>query len=343
MNSKKIRFAIIGMGAISKFHAESINNLERAELVAVSSRSRVKGESAANKYGVDYYSDYNKMLERNDIDVVNICTASGMHLEPAIAAASARKHLIVEKPLEVTLERTDKMLEACSNSGVKLTSIFQSRFNPNYLKLRDAISNGSLGKLVIGSAYIKWFRPQEYYDSAPWRGTIKGDGGAALINQSIHTIDLLLSIMGPVKSLFAKTATMTHNIEGEDVGLVILNFRNGALGLIEGGTSIYPGYPERLEITGENGTIILKGGKVKSWDIKGSEYIQNKKEEHDESGSSSDPMAISLEGHMAQIDDMIDAIYEGREPKINGYEGRKVIELLSAIYESSRTGRSVEL
>ncbi|KAA3659905.1 MAG: gfo/Idh/MocA family oxidoreductase, partial [Calditrichaeota bacterium] len=227
----KIRFAIVGMGAIADFHAKSILGLERARLVAVCSRSEEKARAAAKKYGADWTTDLEKMLRRDDIDVVNICTASGMHLEPALAAARAGKHVIVEKPLDVTMERVDEMITACENTGVKLACIFQNRFNPDFIKLKKAVDDGKLGKPVAGSAYIKWFRPQSYYDANDWRGTLRGDGGAALINQSIHTIDLLQCVMGPVRSVFGKTAVRTHDIEGEDLGLAILQFASGALGL----------------------------------------------------------------------------------------------------------------
>ncbi|MCB9500319.1 MAG: Gfo/Idh/MocA family oxidoreductase [Deferribacteres bacterium] len=329
------------MGSISQFHAKSIQSLKRGRLVALCSRSGAKVRAAAEEYGVDWTTDLEKILQREDIDVVNICTASGMHLEPALAAARAGKHVMVEKPLDVTLERADEMIAACEKAGVKLACIFQTRFNPDFIKLKAAVDAGKLGKPVTGSAYIKWFRPQSYYDANDWRGTLRGDGGAALINQSIHTIDLLQCIMGPVQTVFGKTATRTHSIEGEDIGLAILQFSSGALGLIEGSTAIVPGYPERLEIHGEKGTIVLEGGRIKNWDIKGEE--SNIKNNNGSGTGAADPLAIPLTGHMRQIDDMIDAILEDRPPKIDGHEGRKALQIVLAIYESAKTGREVRL
>ncbi|KAA3620484.1 MAG: gfo/Idh/MocA family oxidoreductase [Calditrichaeota bacterium] len=329
------------MGAIAAFHAKSINNLPRARLLAISSRNAEKARLAAAEFGADYYSNFEKMLQRDDIDVVCICTASGYHLQPALVAARAGKHVIVEKPLEISLERCDEMIAACEKAGVKLTCIFQNRFNPDFIKIKQAFTSGKLGKPVLGSAYIKWFRPQEYYDAADWRGTLAGDGGAALINQSIHTIDLLLTVMGPVRSVYGKIATRTHKIEGEDLGLAVLQFKNGALGLIEGSTSIYPGYPERLEIHGEKGTAVLEGGVITRWDIAG-EKSNIKGVKNNKSGAS-DPLVIPIAGHMAQIDDMIDAILENRAPVVDGREGRKALQVILAIYQASKSGKEIIL
>jgi len=340
--SRKFKFGIIGMGMIGEHHAKSIMELEEAELAAIQCRTKSKGENLSKKLNIEYYPDYLDMIKREDIDIIDICLPSGMHMEPAVAAAKAGKHVIVEKPIDITLERADKIINTCRECGVKLAVIFQSRFANPTRKLKEAVVNGELGKLVLGDAYIKWHRPQGYYNSTDWRGTIKGDGGAALINQSIHTIDLLQWIMGPVKRIYGKTATLTHDIEGEDVGIAVLEFENSALGVIEGSTSVYPGFPQRLEIHGEKGSVVLESDEIKNWTIQGKEQIQPVEEKSDGTGAS-DPMAISHIKHKLQIKDMIDAIKEDREPFVNGEEGRKALEIVIGIYTSSKEGKPIDL
>ncbi|WP_017730472.1 Gfo/Idh/MocA family protein [Nafulsella turpanensis] len=342
MEQKKTGFAIIGTGAIARHHARSIQELESSELLAVCSRSPERAAEAEDRFGVKAYSDMEEMLNRPDIEVVAICTESGYHLEPALAAARAGKHVLIEKPIEVTLERTDEIIAACRSAGVKLGVIFQNRFTPGYLRLREAVQKDLLGRLIMGNAYIKWFRHPEYYSSSQWKGTIKGDGGAALINQGIHTIDLLLDIMPEVESVYGQVKTVLHDIEGEDLGLAMLNFIGGAMGTIEGGTSLYPGYPERLEVYGEKGSVILEGGEIKQWNIQGEEELPKKEKAAEKSGSA-DPMAISHQLHLAQIKDMVEAVQENREPLVNGETARKSLALILAVYQSSKENKPVSL
>lgn len=336
MKDGKFGFGIIGTGAIAGHHAACIEALEDAQLIAVCSSLDKRAKKAEEQFGVPAYSDYTEMVQRPDIDIICVCTYSGAHLEPTLAAALAGKHVICEKPLEVDLERADQMIRGCRLAGVKLACIFQNRFSHDYLKLKQAVRAGKLGKLLLGNAYIKWFRDEKYYSSSPWKGTIKGDGGAALINQGIHTIDLLLDIMGEVADVSARVRTVKHDIEGEDLGLAMLSFQNGALGAIQASTALYPGYPERLEIFGEKGSVILEGGNISAWNIIGEETAAT--DEKEEDTGASDPMAISTERHQRQFQDMIDAIREDREPAVNGEEGRRSLALIRAIYESSRTG-----
>lgn len=338
---KKSRFGIVGAGVIGSLQADCIVSLKEAKLVAIADTSEKRAKNLAEKYGVTHYTDYKKMLERRDIDIVSVCVPSGYHSKIAVAAAEAGKNIIVEKPIEVTLEKADRIISTCKNKGVKLSVISQHRFNPGAVKLYRALKEGRFGKLILGDAYIKWYRSQEYYDSGNWRGTWKLDGGGALINQSIHTIDLLQWIMGPVDSIYANIATLAHKIEVEDIATVLIKFKNGALGVIEGSTAIYPGQPERLEIYGEKGTIILEGGRIKKW-----EFIDRKEkliEKREISTGASDPGAISLTAHKAQIKDMIEAVKKEREPAVTGEEGRKVLEIILAIYKSARTNKGVKL
>lgn len=342
MLHKTLGFGIIGTGAIAGHHAAAIQELHNCELRAVCSSSPARALEAAEKFGVQAYSDMSEFLDREDIDVVIICTASGHHLEPCVAAARAGKHVLTEKPLEVSLARADQMISACRSAGVKLGCVFQNRFKPDYLKLKNALTDGLLGKLIMGNAYIKWYRDKTYYESSAWKGTLKGDGGAALINQGIHNIDLLLDLMQDVESVYGQVRTSLHSIEGEDLGLALLNFKNGALGTIEGGTSLYPGYPERLEIFGEKGSIILEGGKILHWNIRGSEKPVDTNPVLQGSGSS-DPMAVDYKLHMSQLQDMAAAIIEDREPLVNGETARKSLALILAIYQSSKENRLIHL
>ncbi|MEZ4969713.1 MAG: Gfo/Idh/MocA family oxidoreductase [Flavobacteriaceae bacterium] len=342
MGSTKIGFGIIGTGAIASHHAKSIQELEDCELVAVCSSTEERAKKASEKYGVQAYSNLDNFLSRKDLDVVCVCTESGNHMEPIIAAAKAGKHIITEKPLEVSLERANRIISVCRAQGVKLGVIFQNRFNPSYLKLKQTVDQGALGKLILGNAYIKWYRDKDYYQSSNWKGTITGDGGAALINQGIHTIDLLLDIMQDVGSVFGKVKTMVHDIEGEDVGVALLEFKSGALGTIEGGTALFPGYKERLEIYGENGSVVYEGGQITSWNLKGGENSAKDSPEIPSSGAS-DPMSVDYRLHMAQIQDMVHAIRNDREPIVNGETAIKSLELIAAIYTSSKEKKAMEL
>lgn len=339
---KKIGVGIIGTGSIAGVHIQSVRELENCQLLGLASSSRERARAAAEKYGLRVYEDYHNLLKDNDIRLVIICTHSGNHLEPTLAAAAAGKHVLVEKPLEVSLKRADQMIEGCRQAGVKLGCIFQNRFSPDYQRLKNAVTAGELGKLNLGNAYIKWYRDPAYYDSSDWKGTIKGDGGAALINQGIHTIDLLLDIMGDVASVFGKVKTVKHQIEGEDLGVGLISFASGALGTVEGSTAITPGYPERLEIFGDKGSVILEAGKIISWQV-GTEAGQPEDVQPDNGSGASDPTAIGHALHKAQINDFAEAILEDREPAVTGVSGRKSLELIMKIYESSRKGKEVRV
>lgn len=342
MKNFKTGFGIIGTGAIASHHAKSINELDNCQLMAVCSSTAARAKEASKKFGVTAYSNIDELVSRKDIDVVCICTESSNHMEPIIAAAMAGKHIITEKPLEVNLDRADKIISVCRDQGVKLGVIFQNRFSASYLQLKEAVMQGILGKLVLGNAYIKWYREEAYYNNSSWKGTIKGDGGAALINQGIHTIDLLLDIMPDLDSVFGQVRTLVHNIEGEDLGVAILNFENGALGTIEASTSLYPGYRERLEIYGEKGSIILEGGQIIHWNLKGKEDQFSGQKTHASSGAS-DPMSVDYILHKAQIKDMVDAIHEDREPLVNGEIARKSLECILKIYQSSNEKKLIYL
>lgn len=341
MSSKKIGIGIIGTGSIAGHHLKSVQELDNCEIIAMASSSKERAAVATEKFGVKTYDSYKKLLKDKTVDAVIICTHSGNHLAPTIAAAKHGKHILVEKPIEISIKRANKMIAACEKAGVKLSVIFQNRFSRDYLKLKKAVIAGELGKLTLGNAYIKWFRDASYYESSTWKGTIKGDGGAALINQGIHTIDLLLDIMGEVESVFGKTRTVKHKIEGEDLGVALLTFKNGALGTIEGSTAITPGYPERLEIYGTQGSVILEAGKIIAWDIEG-KSLKNTVSTKENNSGSADPMAINHALHKAQISDFVKAIKKDKTPLVDGEAGKRSLALIKGIYKSAKLHKEIK-
>ncbi len=349
-----IGFGIIGCGVIAPTHADAIraNEPNGAELVAVYDVVLEAAQKLAARYNVAAYSDLTAFLAHPGLDVVNVCVPSGLHSQVGIAAARAGKHLMMEKPLDITLEAADQLIQTCREQRVKLAVISQHRFNPAMRQLRTALEAGRFGDLVLGDAIIKWYRTQQYYDSAGWRGTYRFDGGGALMNQGVHYIDLLQWTMGAVKSIRAVTHTRTHQIEVEDVALAIVQFENGAIGIIEGSTSVYPGLPERLEISGRDGTVILEAGRIKTWEFRDEKgeagnYGGVAKPPNAENSSAvtgaADPAAISGGGHVFQVSDILEAIRQQREPILNGVEARKPLEIILAIYQSARENREIFL
>ncbi len=329
---KKLNFGIIGCGRIAYKHAEAIKKNEKANLLYVCDIIEERAVDYKNKYGAErYFTDYHEMLEMPDLDVVNICTPSGMHAEMGIAAARAGKHVIVEKPMALSSIDADALINACDENGVKLAVCFQNRFNPPVQKLRRALEEGRFGKLTHASAVVRWFRPQDYYDQASWRGTWAMDGGC-LMNQSIHNIDLLQWMMGPVESVFGYTANNFRKIEAEDVGVAVLKFKNGALGVIEASTTIYPeNLEETLAIFGEKGTVMLGGiavNKIETWKFADSQDENLEMEQQDV------PNVYGF-GHDALIEDFIRAVIEDRRPYIDGREGIKSLRIVVGIYHSA--------
>ncbi|HVN80005.1 MAG TPA: Gfo/Idh/MocA family oxidoreductase [Terriglobia bacterium] len=343
----EIGFGIIGCGNISSFHAQAIQLVPGARLVAFFDEIPARAEKRAQEFKVEWVSSLSDFLSRSDIQVVNLCTPSGTHAGLGIKVAQAGKHIVVEKPIDVTLEKAQALVSACEDAGVKLAAIFQSRFLPAVQIIRKAIDRGRLGRLIMGDAYIKWFRTREYYESTPWRGTWALDGGGALMNQSIHTIDLLQYLMGPVASVFGFTEKKLHiGIEAEDTAAAVLKFKNGAIGVIEGATSLYPGFSRRVEIHGEKGSVILDGNDITVWKLKDAgeeEEELSRLTEKDTSNASADPLALDVGGHRRQIEDLVKALQNHRDPAISGREGLKAIEIILAIYQSSREKRMIEI
>ncbi len=342
---RRMGFAIIGAGNIAKVHAQAIQEIPDAQVVVVCNRHEEKGRALAALYGATWTSDYREAVTRPDVDIVCICTPSATHADIAVAAAQAGKHLIVEKPIDVTLERADRIIQAARAAGVKMTGVFPLRFTAGARQAREAIAQGRLGRLTLTGAYVKWYRPQSYYEGT-WRGTWAGDGGGALMNQAIHNVDLLQWLAGPVETVFGRTATLAHRMETEDTASAVLVFRDGALGVIQGATSCWPGDPARVELHGEKGTIILEEGRIVRWklaDAAPDEEARMLALQDGQGSGSSDPMGIGHELHRRQIADMIQAIREDRPPAIVGEEARKALEIILAIYRSAQTGAAVRL
>ena len=339
---RKLKIGIVGTGAITGKHADAIKEIENAELVALCSSSPERARVAQEKFGIDTYSDVSAFLTHPELDVVCICTASGHHMEAGLLAAKAGKHLLIEKPIEINLARADQLIEICEANNVKLGVIFQNRFSADYLKLKTAVQAGKFGKLLMGNAHVNWYRAPEYYNTSPWKGTLKGDGGGAFMNQGIHTFDLLLDIMGDVQSVYSKVKTALHAIEGEDLGAAIVTFENKALGNITASTALYPGLPERLEIFGKNGSAVLEAGKLIQWSIQGEESEPIVADAPTGSGAAN-PMAIGHALHSAQWKHFVNAILENEPVMVEGKIARKSVELIRAIYKSSELEKEVAL
>ncbi|MBD71898.1 MAG: Gfo/Idh/MocA family oxidoreductase [Candidatus Poribacteria bacterium] len=346
---KTYGFGIIGCGMISDFHSAAIADIKNGKLVAVSSRKAENSQRLVDRYSIQAYSDYNEMLNRDDIDIVCVCTPSGAHMEPAVAAAEAGKHVIIEKPLEITLERCDAIIESCEKANVRLCAIFNSRFSDASQLVKDTVSSGRLGQLTLGDAYVKWYRSQDYYDSGDWRGTMELDGGGALMNQSIHAIDFLQYVMGPVESIQAFTDTLAHKrIDVEDVAVAALRFKNGALGVVEGTTAVYPGSLKKFEFSGTKGTIVLEEEDIITWEFEeeepeDAEIKQQFTEKKSGGGGASDPRAINNDNHRRQMINLIQSIENNIPHLVDGREGRKAVEIILAIYQSSKAGKTVHL
>lgn len=347
----KVKFGIIGTGAIAAMHAKALSESCNAELVAVYDQITERAQQFAEKYNVRAVDDFNEFLADKEIEAVTIATPTGIHGKVAVPAALAGKHILCEKPLDVTVDKVDEIIAASDKTGVLLMSVFQARFGQNVALIKKAVQDGRFGKIVLASAQCKWFRDQQYYDSATWRGTWALDGGGALMNQSIHTVDLLLYLNGDVEEVSAMSGTLTHTgIEVEDNAVAILKYKNGSFGTIEGSTSCAPGFPRRIEISGSMGSVVLEDTEIVRWQFvneePGDEEIRKNGGigEIVAGGGAGDPMAISSSGHRVQIELLSDAILNGKkEIELSGREGRRAVELICGIYQSARTGAPVKL
>ena len=339
-----LKFALVGCGRIAKRHSELLGNnqIPGAKLVAVCDINKEKVSAVALRFNVPGYEDMDVMMNSEDIDVVVVLTPSGLHGEHVVNLARYGKHIMVEKPMALTIDDADAMIAACDKYGCKLFVIKQNRFNVPVLKLREAVNENRFGKLVLGTVRVRWSRNQSYYDQDAWRGTWAMDGGV-LTNQASHHVDMLEWMMGEVESVFAKASTSLVNIEAEDTAVVTLKFRNGALGIIEATTATRPADLEgSISILGERGAVVIGGFAVNK--------MQTWKFDHEENGDaevleeySVNPPNVYGFGHQAYYEHVVDCIDHNAQHLVDGLEGRKSIELISAIYESIETGREVFL
>lgn len=342
-----MKFGIIGAGMIANFHAKAIQAMDGGELHSFYGRRQDAVDELVKENGGKGYTDLNEFLADPELEIVTIATPSGAHLEPAMAAAKAGKHVVCEKPLEITPDRIDMMIQACDDAGVTLSGIFNRRFHPAMDAFKKAVDDGRFGRLTMCDAYIKWYRNQAYYDSGAWRGTWALDGGGALMNQSIHLIDQLIYLAGDVAAVSASMACLAHEgIEVEDTAVAILEFKNGARGVIEGSTACWSstGHPAEVHICGDQGSAFLADEKFRVWDF--SEEKPEDEEVRDTlmQGSdakglgANDPKAINFIGHQRNFEDVVQAIQDGRSPRVDGREARRAVALICAIYESARNG-----
>ena len=344
-----MNFGIIGTGMIADFHAKAISEIPGCKVVACMDTIAERSEAFSKKTGCAGYADLEKFLAHPGLEICTICTPSGVHKETAVAAANAGKHLIVEKPIEIALDRIDAIIEACDRNNVGLAGVFMSRYHESAGVLKKAVDSGRFGRLTLGSAYIKWWRSQEYYDKGGWKGTKKFDGGGALMNQGIHAVDLLQWYMGPVESVKAYGATLGHErIEVEDTAVAALRFRNGALGVIEGSTAAYPGFLKRIEISGVGGSAVMEEENFKTWHFaeqrpEDAGILEKYAAKAGTGGGASDPAAIGYHGHKIQFTDVVEAIRAGKKPLVDGREARKAVEIILAVYKSFETGGEVRL
>lgn len=346
---KQFGIGIIGCGNISGVHITAIKEIPRARLVAGAEVSEERRLKFAETNKVECYADYNEMLRHPGLDAVCITTPSGLHMEPAVAAARAGKHIICEKPVDVTLERIDTILREVSAHNVRLCAIFPARFDPVACLIKKAVDEGRFGRLTMGDCYNKWWRSEAYFEKARWRGTWKLDGGGACMNQGIHAIDLVQWFMGPVESVSAFTDRLVHkSIETEDTAAAVVRYRNGAVGVIECTTSVFPGADRRIEVLGDKGMAVFENDALAKWQFADArpedEEIRNR---YSPSGiaqrNANDPMAFGHARHREQIAEFLEALEAGREPRVGGPEGRKAVEIILAMYESSRTGKTVRI
>jgi predicted dehydrogenase len=344
-----IGFGIIGCGMISRFHAKAIADIPGAKVVACTSGSLASAEKFAAEVDCRAYATLPEMLAQSDVQVVTICTPSGAHLEPAVAAAEAGKHVIVEKPLEITLERCDRIIAACNRAGVKLATTFPSRFHESARLLKQAVEQGRFGRMTLGDAYVKWYRTQQYYDSGAWRGTWKLDGGGALMNQAIHSVDLLLWYMGQPVEVTAHTTMLAHErIEVEDVAVATIKFASGALGVIEASTAVFPGELKRIELHGTQGSAALREEDIIRWEFAekmpaDEALLARMANKTQTGGGAADPKAIGFHGHQRQFENFIAALRGEAPLLIDGPEGRRAVELILAIYQAAESGQTVKL
>ncbi|MBR4949884.1 MAG: Gfo/Idh/MocA family oxidoreductase [Clostridia bacterium] len=340
---KVLKWAIVGCGVISKSHGDALSVAKNAKLYAVCDIIEERAIACAKEFGAEkVYTKYEDLLADPDVDVVSICTPSGMHGEMCIQAAKAGKHILCEKPMEITKEKLDRVIEEVEKYPVKMGCVFQRRADPKFAVVKEAIDSGRFGKVILADAYLKYYRNQKYYDSGEWRATWELDGGGALMNQGVHGIDLLQWMAGEVESVFARCETQVRDIVVEDTAIASLKFKNGAIGNIEGTTSVYPAQDTRIEIHCEKGSIIVSDKGILQWAIEGSDE-KAPVIEAPNFNIKADPTRLPRTSHVIPLHDMADAIIEDRDPLVTPRNARSAVDLILAIYKSSEEKREIIL
>jgi len=334
---------IIGGGGISDTHARAATEIDGVKVAAFYGDNYEKTTELAQRYGRAVYRDLDSLLAHRPLDLVIIGSPSALHARQGIAAARRGLHVLTEKPIDVTTAQADALIKECAQAQVKLGVCFQDRVAPGIARLKQLIEEGRVGRPIVCSGYVKWYRPPEYYANSRWRGRRALDGGGALMNQGVHTVDLLLWLMGDVERVYARTLTAFHQIEVEDTVVATLEFRNGAVGTIEAGTSIYPGYQRRVEVSGSEGTIVLEHDRIVRADLRTPDPTLIDQAKGDSNQSASSPIVSDVSGHRRLIEDFLRAIDTGSRPICDGAEGRRSVALIEAIYESSDKGLPVSL
>lgn len=342
-DQKKYGIGIVGCGNISDTHAEAIMKTSKGKLIAAHSRTDASVKTFCEKYDITPFTSYEEFLDNPDLDIVVICTPSGTHLDYGKSAAEAGKHVIVEKPIETTVARGQSLIESCNENGVKLAVIYQSRFMEDVMQMKELIDKQQAGDIFMASASVKWFRDQDYYSNSSWRGTYALDGGGAVINQSIHTIDLLQWFMGGVKTISAFKGTFTHEgIEAEDNAVACLEFNNGAIGVFEASTSITPPQDRTVEINGTKGTLTLKGENLQK-KLSDREAAGQEDDSGEATGAASPLSGMTYQDHKNQYDAILDAFHHDTEPVVSGEESLQSLAIVEALYKAADEQQPVHI
>jgi predicted dehydrogenase len=337
-----IHIGIAGGGSISDTHARAAGEIPGLTIAAVHGENRERTASLASRHGASPYDDFERFLDHRPLDLVVIGSPSGRHAEQGIAVARRGLHVLVEKPIDISTRKADALIAAADAAGVTLGVFFQDRLHPAVVRIKSMIDGGAIGTPVMISGRVKWHRPPEYYSASRWRGTWTLDGGGALMNQAIHTVDLIQWLFGPPVRVYGTTATRMHDIEVEDTAAAVLEFKNGAIGTIEAATSVFPGYARRIEISGSEGTLMLEHDRLERIDLR-SRPGRPPAATSDTNPSATSPIVSDAGAHRRVLEDFIRAIETGVRPACDGREGRKSVAIVEAIYRSAGTGQAVTL
>lgn len=339
--SREIKFAILGCGMIASYHADAIRKIENARLVGAYDVSKAACDSFCSKYSIKAFSDKEELLSDKEVDAVCICLPSGLHYENAVLCAEHKKHIVIEKPIALTPEQCSGIVEATDRNNVFVTVISQLRYSDSVRAVKEAVDSGKFGKVVLADISMKYYRSEEYYSLSNWKGTFAMDGGGALMNQGIHGIDLLQYMVGPIKSVQAYSKTLCHSIEVEDTLVAACEYANGAIGTIQATTSVYPGFQRKISICGTDGSVILSENKIKKSEFRNENPFENIEFSSPYINTGSRPDAMGCEMHREQIKEFVNCINTNTPPKLDAREGKRLVEIICAVYESAKSGTKV--